>query len=151
MRPIRRMETIQIELTNACVRQCSNCTRLVGHFEKPYFLSFDHFKRAVDSLVDYVKQPGKLRIVGIMGGEPLLHPEFEKFCEYLRSKIPWENTGLWSTFPPGKEHLGDVIAQTFGNVFLNDHSREDVLHHPVLVAADEICEDKNDMWTAIND
>lgn len=152
MRSIRAMETVQVEITNACIRQCSNCTRLVGHFEKPYFMPFDQFTAAVNSLVDYADQSGqRAHLIGVMGGEPLLHPEFEKFCEYLRSKVAWEKTGLWSAFPPGKEHLADIVAQTFGNIFLNDHSRDDVLHQPVLVGASEICQDPDDMWTAIDD
>jgi hypothetical protein len=135
MRPLLDCDTVQIEITNACTMQCSNCTRLVGHHPKPYFMEFDQFKAAVDSLIDYPK------MVGMMGGEPLLHPEFERFCEYLGSKIPAGRCGLWSTFPKGKEHYRDIIVKTFGNIFLNDHSRTDILHGPILVASEEIdCE-----------
>ena len=41
-------------------------------------MDFDTFKRAVDSLQDFPN------MVGMIGGEPTLHPEFEKFAEYLR-------------------------------------------------------------------
>jgi hypothetical protein len=132
MRPLMDMDTIQIEITNACDHSCSNCTRLVGHHVKPYFMEFDQFKQAVDSLADFPK------MVGVMGGEPLLHPEFEKFCEYIVTKIPMGRLGLWSGFPKGKEHYRDIILKTFGNVFLNDHSRTDILHGPVLVASEEL-------------
>jgi len=36
MRSLLDMDTIQIEITNACVLQCSNCTRLIGHSKKQY-------------------------------------------------------------------------------------------------------------------
>jgi hypothetical protein len=95
-------------------------------------MDFDQFKEAVDSMVKYPK------MTGLMGGEPLMHPEFEKFCEYLNSKIPAERCGLWTCFPKGKEHYREVIVKTFGNIFLNDQTRGDILHAPVLVASEEL-------------
>lgn len=133
------METIQIEITNACHNKCSNCTRLVGHHPKSYFMDFEAFKQAVDSMEHYpVARPGQVKIIGVMGGEPLLHPEFEKFCEYLSEKEPAEHCGLWTCFPKGKEHYREVIAKTFGHIFLNDQSRGDILHGPILVASQEL-------------
>ena len=41
-------------------------------------MDFETFKQAVDSLKDF---PG---MVGIIGGEPTVHPQFEKFANYLR-------------------------------------------------------------------
>lgn len=127
MRPLREMETIQIDITNHCMNRCSNCTRLVGHHRKPYFMGYDYFKRAIDSLVDFKG------IVGIMGGEPLLHSEFKKFCKYALSRIPRERLGLWSCFPKGKEKYRNSIVKTFGQLFLNDH-REDIVHKPIMVS-----------------
>jgi hypothetical protein len=131
MRSILDMDNIQIEITNACQHSCSNCTRFCGHYPKPYFMELEYFKKAVDSMVGYPK------MVGVMGGEPLLHPQFAEFCEYLRSKIPTAQCGLWSTFPKGKEHYREIIVETFGNIFLNDQSRDDVLHTPILAASGE--------------
>lgn len=82
MKAPRNMSIIQIEVTNACVYTCSNCTRLCGHHAKPYMMDFETFKRAVDSLEGYAGT------VSMMGGEPTLHPEFEKFALYLKSKYP---------------------------------------------------------------
>ena len=36
MRPLRDMTIIQIEVTNACYLKCANCTRHVGHHNKPF-------------------------------------------------------------------------------------------------------------------
>jgi glycosyltransferase involved in cell wall biosynthesis len=47
-------------------------------------MDFDTFKRAVDSL------DGRFGTTGIMGGEPTLHPEFERFVDYLYDKTPAE-------------------------------------------------------------
>jgi hypothetical protein len=129
------MVTIQIELTSACPFKCSNCTRFCGSHEHPFFMEFGEFKKAVDSLVEYSKLPHAL--VGFMGGDPLLHRDFEKFCDYALSKIDRMKLGLWTTFPHNKKHLREVIVRTFGNILLNDHSRDDILHAPVLMAAED--------------
>lgn len=82
MKSPRHMRIIEIDITNACSKRCSNCTRFCGHFNKPYFMDFDTFKRAVDSL------DGFQGIRSMIGGEPTLHPEFERFIRYLGSKFP---------------------------------------------------------------
>lgn len=143
MRSMISMETVQIEITNACGNRCSNCTRFVG-YQKPYFMEFDLFKEAVDSMVGYP------RMTGVMGGEPLLHPEFKKFCKYISSKIPYKQLGLWTCFPKGFEHHREIICETFCNIFLNDHTRNDIFHHPPLVAIEEVINDRNQMWQLID-
>jgi len=130
---------VQIELTSSCVLKCSNCTRFCGTHKVPFFMEFDLFKQAIDSLVGWVQEMPQ-GIVGFMGGEPLLHPQFSEFCDYALTKIPRERLGLWSTFPAKGNYpdkYREVICRTFGNVLLNDHGRDDILHAPVLMASEE--------------
>lgn len=82
MRLPKDMGIIQIEVTNACMKKCSNCTRFCGHHKKPFFMDFETFKRSVDSLIGFEGT------IGIMGGEPTLHPEFDRFMDYLYEKMP---------------------------------------------------------------
>jgi hypothetical protein len=107
-------------------------------------MPLDQFKEAVDSMRGYPK------MTGIQGGEPLLHPDFAKMCEYLSSKIPKEQLGLWSTFPKGYEHYREVICNTFHHVFVNDHSRNDIYHHAGLVAIEEVIPSRDMMWNYID-
>lgn len=129
--------TIQLELTSSCVKKCSNCTRFSGTKLKESFLAEEQFRAGIDSLVEYSLQPHAM--IGFMGGESLLHPKFREFCEYASSKISRDKLGLWSTFPdaPKYKAYADVIVKTFGNILLNDHSRDDIMHAPVLMAAEE--------------
>ena len=144
MRPLIDMDTIQIEITNACVKQCANCTRLVGHSRKPFFMEMEFFKKSVDSLVNFPK------MIGIMGGEPLLHPDFEEMSTYLHSKFPRERCGLWSTFPKSKKHYAALIAEVYGNVLLNDHTLDGIFHAPVLISGKECIRDEFAMWYYID-
>lgn len=125
MRSPEDMNFIQIDITNACNKACSNCTRFCGNHEKTFFMDFETFKRAVDSLYDYHG------VTGIIGGEPTLHPEFERFAEYLIKKHGrWaENNRLLypqrdfideikhrenETYRPLKKADGSVILKTKG-------------------------------------
>ena len=143
VRSLISMDTIQCEITNLCRNSCSNCTRFCGHRE-PFFMTLDEYKQAVDSMIKYQ------RMTGMQGGEPLLHPDFEKMCEYLRSKIPWRQCGLWTTLPEGYEHYREIICATFKHIFINDHTRPDIFHHPPLVGIEEVIEDKREMWAIID-
>ena len=144
---LAQMQIIQIDVTNACPNRCSNCTRLVGHHRTPFFMDMDTFRRAVDSLADF---PG---MVGMIGGEPLVHPQFAAMAEYLAAAIPEKKRrGLWSTVPPvlGRKY-GTLIREAFGNFYFNDHSLDRILHQPVLTAARELVPDAREMWRLIDD
>lgn len=116
MRSPSKMTIIEIDITNACDKRCSNCTRLCGHHSKPYFMDFDTFKRAVDSLDGYQG------IRSMMGGEPTLHPQFERFIRYLGSKYPPRfkedeiNPLVW----PQKEFIKAIQRIEFDNYQLLD-------------------------------
>jgi hypothetical protein len=142
-RSIIDMDTVQVELNDACRNSCSNCTRFCGH-RQPYYMDFDYFKTAVDSMIGYPK------MVGFQGGEPLLHPDFERMCEYARSKFDKSHLGLWTTLPEGFEKYREVICETFYHIFINDHTRNDIYHHPGLVAIEEVITDKRNMWHCID-
>lgn len=107
-------------------------------------MEWDFFVKAVASLEGYP------RMIGIMGGEPLLHPHFERMCDYIATKFPRAQLGLWSTFPKGFEHYREVICRTFGQVLLNDHTLPEVQHFPLLVAIEEVVKDKTEMWRLID-
>lgn len=146
MIPLSQMRIIQIDITNACMNRCSNCTRFTGHHRKPFFMDMDTFRRAVDSLADF---PG---MVGMIGGEPLLHPQFGPMAEYLAAAIPdKKRRGLWSTVPKALgARYGDLIREVYGNFYFNDHTSDRILHQPLLVAAQEVVDDPETMWELID-
>lgn len=102
---------IQIDITNACVHRCSNCTRFCGHHKKNFFMDFETFKKAVDSLDGYKG------CVGVIGGEPTLHPEFEKFADYIKSKR------LKSSVKNAREPIADMQKYIYEHFTDFDHSR----------------------------
>ncbi len=147
MKPIKENVVIQIEVTNACHLSCANCSRLVGHHRKPFFMSIDQIKSAISSLEGF---PGR---IGLMGGEPALHPDFEEICRLFIDLIPdrrrrefWTSGYKWEDFRSIREQTFDPDL-----VHYNDHSRPDEgWHQPVLISIDEVVEDKAKMWRLID-
>lgn len=138
------VDTLQIHTTNSCVLQCSGCTHLVGHHKHPYFMTIPEFQKIVDSLKGFPK------MIGLIGGEPVISPFFAEQMKILREAFPREQLGLWSVFPKGEKyakHREDICA-TFANILLNDHSRGDIMHAPILVASGEYFKDPKDLYLA---
>ena len=158
MRSPAEMQVIQIELTNACPHLCANCTRFCGHHKKPFFMDLAAFRKAVDSL------EGFGGIVGVMGGEPTLNPDFDRIVEYYASKVPAVmkfpafrqpmrsftgyaarklamnlpfRRGLWTSLGGGYYRHFERIQDTFPLQFINDHSSAG-LHQALLMPRGEL-------------
>ncbi|MBF0489174.1 MAG: radical SAM protein [Candidatus Omnitrophica bacterium] len=145
MIPIYRMPVIHIEITNACNITCSNCTRFVGHHDKVFFMELDFVEKAIDSLEGF---PG---FIGIMGGEPTAHPRFVEICKIVQQKIPRPKRQLWTNGFKWDKHRA-VISETFDdhNITFNSHKDPEVgTHQPLLLAAEDILEDRELMWRLI--
>jgi len=165
------MKIIQIEITNACPKRCSNCTRFCGHHKEPFFMDFETFKQAVDSM------KGFKGIIGIMGGEPTIHPEFEKFVRYYRDNIGYDDhstacyeptsnfinhilanayhtsysnqRGLWTSVGPKYYEHFELIQDTFGYQLVNDHSNESM--HTTLMATRKELGIPDEKWIKLRD
>lgn len=148
MRSLYKAKLIQIEITNRCWLRCANCTRFVGHHKNPFIMDLETVERALQSLEGF---PGS---VGLMGGEPTLHPQFSEICGLYQKYFPDEKRRqLWTSGYKWKEYK-DIITATFPaeNILYNDHSQEDEgFHQPLLISADEIIADKELMWRLIDD
>lgn len=146
MRPLSEMSVIQIEITNACYLKCANCTRHVGHHRKPFYMELDYIEKAIESLDGFEGN------IGMMGGDPTLHPKFSEICKIYQEKIPNKRKReFWTSGFKWKEYQ-DVILKTFDKdrIAYNEHSTPGGKHTPLLVSIDEIVEDKKLMWQMID-
>jgi hypothetical protein len=78
----KRLEISYMDLVvgTSCTLRCKDCSNLMQHYRNPKLYNTAQILQDVNLLlnsVDYV------HTVGILGGEPLLHPEIDKIVEYL--------------------------------------------------------------------
>jgi len=103
----------QILITTKCDGgNCSNCTQYIP-YRKNEDITLENFKKALSSIASYNG------IIGIFGGNPCLHPEFDKITEYLTQVIPDKRRrGLWTNNINGH---GELIQKSYGYFNFNVH------------------------------
>lgn len=144
MKPIYEASHIHIDITNACTGNCNYCSRYTRHLrdDQRYFMSLDYFEKALKALEDY---PG---MIGFMGGDPILHPQFNEVCEIVRAsgKNPPERMSLFTCAKePAWSKTKDSAYKTFheNNVWISTHKKNiDHTHQPITLAIDEVVSDK---------
>lgn len=176
---------LQIDITNHCHLHCSNCTRMLDHRTKEtsFFMSPDEFEHAVKAVRDFPLwsdpcvgiHTGRRKVVGIIGGEPLLHPRFPTLVEIMCAEIPnvahrglWTSkdwmTGehpLWGPYRPVVEKLigrypthdasGPSEKHLDGYINWNMHLPSMNVHHqPILVASKDVVSDPVRRWQLIS-
>jgi hypothetical protein len=157
MIPPRQQWAAQIEITNQCPRACANCTRSLAHQTDHWFLPVADFARALTALADFVTESppdlkGRPKVVGLIGGEPLLHPRFETLCRVFCELVPDRRArGLWTGLPLERHKHRQIIADTFGYLNHNTHHPDKPSYHqPVLVGVGEVVRDEARMYELIN-
>lgn len=158
---------LQIWVTRACDKACFGCTQGSNLGGKPGMITPEQYAEAVESLRGY------FGIVGMFGGNPAIHPQFDELCRVLReSWVPFEQRGLWCNHPRGK---GAICRETFHpqfsnlNVHLDREAAEefardwpeavpyvkgldgDSRHSPVFVAMQDVIPDEGERWGLIAD
>lgn len=158
---------IQVKVTNVCDLDCKNCSVAVGiakKLRKQFLMSPENYRLALRSLKGY---PG---VIGMFGGNPCIHPQFDELCQVLREEVPnREQRGLWSNRLMGK---GSICRETFGphnnlNVHQSqaawDEFRRDwpeaelipsglsdpSLHGPIFGSPTDLGVSEEDMWKGI--
>ena len=74
---------ITITITNVCNLHCGGCNQLCGLFEKEnlWFENIKKIKKYIENIRLYEKP--KQKKIGIFGGEPTLHPQWEEILNLL--------------------------------------------------------------------
>lgn len=154
---------IQIHLTRACPLACYSCTQASNIGGKTYFITLDNFDLICQSLRTYPW------ILGIFGGCPNTHPQFDTICEILRGYFPKDRCGLWSnnlmgkgascrvTFNPAVSNLNVHMVRSAYEEMLRDWPEcrpfglvQDSRHSPPYVAIKDVIHDESERWELIS-
>jgi organic radical activating enzyme len=156
---------MQIWVTRACDKACFGCTQGSNLGGRPGMISVEHFETACASLKDY------FGVVGMFGGNPVLHPRFEELCDVLKKYIPFERRGIWCNNPRGKAALlREVFNPEVSNINVHldleaakefqvdwpESSRfikgidSDSLHSSPFVSLRDVIDDESKRWKLIS-
>ena len=179
MIPPSQQWCLMIDITNACHLHCSNCTRLLDHARQRYFMTPECYEKAIISIKDFPyesepAQEGRRNMIGMIGGEPLLHPQFPELAELFIKHVPDVHfRGLWTSLPwdkyvhpkygPALPHVVRLIGDHRGLIggtsdpakkrgWLNWNMHLDqmnVYHQPLLVASKDVVPDEQERWELI--
>lgn len=127
IRLIKDSWIINIEITNFCKMRCSNCSRATKHITKPFFASLEFIEKALNSLKNWPKG------IGIIGGEPQDHPQWNEICQLLKS---FDHKGGYALFT--SRQLPIEYNEIFDDkIYITDHKKRN-LHHTMLISLSEI-------------
>lgn len=82
------IERIEYSIIDQCNLNCAYCCHYAPVAEK-YFVNEEQFYNDVKRLSNLTGKGEKLGTLGILGGEPLLHPNFIELCIYARNLLPY--------------------------------------------------------------
>lgn len=141
MRPIWEAYMCHIDITNVCPLACIYCDRYIRHIRKDqrFFMSLEQVENALKSL------EGWRGYICIMGGEPTVHPQFDKICKLLHK---YYHKGKYQLLTMGGkkfEKHQELIKETFFHVAINAHNESQLsicLHQPITMAVQDVVEDE---------
>lgn len=82
------IERIEYSITDQCNLNCAYCCHYAP-IAKEYYVEELQFYNDISRLAELTYNGRLLGTLGILGGEPLLHPKFIEFCIYARQKLAY--------------------------------------------------------------
>ena len=81
----RKLDYIEVHLVDHCNLNCAYCTHF-SPLSKPNFCDVSIFEKDIKKLAELTNSD--IKDIRLLGGEPLLHPECNKFIEITRKYFP---------------------------------------------------------------
>lgn len=83
--PASYLPYLEFHIADHCNLNCRGCEHYSGLVKSPHFPNFDRFERDMIQLHKFINDIGVIRI---LGGEPLLNPEINRYIELNRRLYP---------------------------------------------------------------
>lgn len=165
-RNVWRGGVLQIHITRACNESCFGCTQASNVAGKSVMMTPGQFDAACASLKGYTG------VIGVFGGNPAMHPQFEELCKIMQEHFPKEQCGLWcnnlmgkgraarATFNPRVSNLNVHLDTAAHEEFMRDWPETaglpnlkgavvDARHSPPFVAMQDVIENESERWDLI--
>lgn len=96
------IRSVDLMITEKCSLRCKDCSNLMQYYKHPVNFDLEDLKFTFDRFLSKVDRIGELRIIG---GEPLMHPEFYKIVQWYKECNKIGKIGVWTngTIFPSEE------------------------------------------------
>ena len=96
------IRSVDFMITEKCSLKCRDCSNLMQYYKSPVNFDLETLKKSFDRFLDKVDRIGEFRIIG---GEPLMHPEFYKIVQWYEGCSKIGKIGVWTngTIFPSEE------------------------------------------------
>ena len=125
-----KSKPINILVTNCCNLSCAGCTQHCGQFNERFFITLDQFRKNVKVAVKLSHHP-----IGLFGGEPCLHPEFQKILDIVNYEFPKNIFLLYTNGLLLNKFDKFLVSGGNMNVFLKIHIKNDHTTHRATMIA----------------
>ncbi len=113
-----------IMINEVCNQKCPYCFASEFVNIRKNDISFDSFVKAVNFILTEKEEEQRGRI-GIIGGEPLLHPQFDEFVKYLVDREDIKRITIYTNGVLIDDHL-DILLNDKVGLLINVNSPNDV-------------------------
>lgn len=146
MQPIYKSNSgILINITNVCPDKYRNTLHYDRHYREDQRanMNVSQFSEALWSLEEWPQD----HWIGIIGGEPLEHPQLEEICYAIKMfKFATDHRiGIWTSCEVEKHPHAILIDETFDFVIFTPVSKQQCVkcrHSPITVAVSEVVENE---------
>ncbi len=83
---------VQWHITDYCNLRCTHCYQ--DGYSRATQLPYLRLKALADNIFEFLRATGRRLTVNLTGGEPLLHPDWERLLAYLRESRLVKETGI---------------------------------------------------------
>lgn len=80
------LDFMEIHVADHCNLNCKNCSMFSGLVKKPVFSDYQKTAAGIEQLKKFFNH---IKVFRILGGEPLLNPELDKYIELVRNIFPY--------------------------------------------------------------
>lgn len=147
MKSISEAWCIQIEVNNYCPHSCAYCTRFTKHMRADQRYNMDH--KDLRYILKTMTAKGYEGKLGIIGGEPTIHPEFRLIMNVIWNYWTRPDLGRWlALWTSGGKKYDELMRggkkktlDSFSWIAFNDKSDPKCHHQPMTMASQDVVPD----------
>lgn len=116
------LPVLKFLLTEHCNLNCAGCSHFAPLVKEKIFLSFEQYKKELDRIKELFDG---VRLISLLGGEPLLNKDLKRMLLYAREQFPYADLEIISNgilMHTMDEEFYEIIKNTNTTVYLSKYA-----------------------------